>query len=121
MSRTKTTSAPATTPQAEAPVADRSPMFRPFNWINPGEVDTLPTGLVLDTFCKIRDLAGGTRVLVQMLEQNDLAQWCDDVPPLIGEVDRGDLMRMAITASRIASDLADEVLDWAREHGTKSP
>ena len=105
-------------PQAETPV-ERAPAFRPFEWVNQGAGKLPSAERVLDALGQIRDLTCGTRVLMQMLEQDDLAQWCDDVPPLIGETNRGELLRLAITASRIASEAADEVLDWARENGTK--
>lgn len=119
MSRTKTTSAPAPTAPAEQQEPKRA-AFQPFEWVYPGAIKTLPADRVLDALGKIRDLTGGTRVLVQMLEQDELAKDFDDAQPLIGrEADRSDLIRLAITASRIASEVADEVLDWARENGTK--
>lgn len=105
-------------PQAEAPV-ERAPAFQPFTWIDPGTVKTLQADRVLDALGQIRDLTGGTRVLVQILEQDELSKSCDDLPTLIDPTNRGELLRLAITASRIASEVADEVLDWARENGTK--
>lgn len=102
-------------PQAEAPV-ERAPAFQPFTWIDPSTVKTLPADRVLDALGQIRDLTSGTRVLVQMLEQDELAKGSDGVCPLMDANSRGDLLRLAITASRLAAEAAADVIDWAGDH-----
>lgn len=102
-------------PQAETPV-ERAPAFRPFEWVNQGAGKLPSAERVLDALGKIRDLTSGTRVLVQMLEQDELAKGSDGVCPLMDANSRGDLLRLAITASRLAAEAAADVIDWAGDH-----
>jgi hypothetical protein len=94
-------------------------MFKPFQWVAPGAVGPLPADIVLDSLGQIRDLTAGARVLVEMLERDELKDALPDGGRLFHPADRGDLLRLVIAASRAAAESADDVMQWASEHHGK--
>ena len=93
--------------------AAKSPAFRPFRWVDPNRCRTLPADHVLDAIGQIRDLSAGACLLVQMIEQDELERDLNDGRALFALPDRGDLLRLAVAASRAAAGIAAELQDMA--------
>lgn len=119
---TKNTTGTASAEAAALPAAKPAPLFVPFSWTNhtamPG-VLALPSHRVLSALSAVRDLTNGAALVMEIIER-DLVDGLEeeDAPPsLLSDSHRETLMRMAITASRMAAREAETLTDWVQEHG----
>ena len=108
--------------------AKPKPLFKPFSWTEhtsvPGILE-MPSHRVLSAASTVRDLTNGITVVMEMLERDLLDAACYDeddelhTPPLLGGFEQGALLRMAITASKIAAREVETLTDWVMEHGER--
>lgn len=96
--------------------AERGPLFQPFEWIATRPNECMPSNLVTTLASQTRDIAGGVAVLVEIFERDDIDAECadengNDIPPLIGATDRGDLMRLAVAALKLLAQQSASVLE----------
>lgn len=117
---TKTTSAPARS----------DPEFRPQDWYEPMHVGAaIPGSIALPQIGLVLDLTAGARLVLQILEREGVEDGKRDDDseseatgrPLFSGVDRAQLLRFAIAAVTVASDTADDLLEYARESAERSP
>lgn len=95
------------------------PAFQPFTWANVDKCGPVPAGHVINTVSTLRDLMAGSALVMEMLEREDIGQSDPSYRPLFDSAQRGDLLRFAITAMRVAAAEADEVLSGMETHYPK--
>ncbi len=110
-----------------APTTKPAHLFKPFSWFSwtdrtptPGIIP-VPSHRVLSTASTIRDLTNGIELVLEMIERDmiDGHEEEDAPPPLLSNGHRDTLMRMAITAAKIAAREAETLTDWVIETGER--
>ncbi len=128
------TTSPKTTHKDAAPQAGHKPtepekaaqaardqnkaMFQPFAWTHVMRHDVTAAQMLL-AFGRIHDLTRGVRVLVEMIEHDNLEDMSDDPEHLLSRNHRGILERMAIAAADAAADEAERAMSWIDRHHAK--
>ena len=90
-----------------SPALSQSPSFQSFSW---HKADVPPSRKkVLAEYAQ--DVGTGVATLLSLIEYSEIE--AVDERPLLSEVDRGTLLRLAITASKMLARVAEEDIDVA--------
>lgn len=90
------------------------PTHKPFSWLH------TETGSRNARFIeRVLDVTGGLSTCLELVHSTDLAlharTWGEDDLPVLGRVDKERLMRLAIAATSMLSDLAHEEVQWIND------
>lgn len=88
---------------------DSAPLFKEFSWYASDE-STGNAGLIHEA----HDMAAGMAVILEMIEMSGIADGCA-TRPILSQLHRGQLMRMAITSSRLLTDACYDHIQAAND------
>jgi len=99
----------------QAQIADRAdpPAFQPFTWLDQ-DAKKIPGAKLAE---RTRDLSQGIAMVLEMVEQDGLANDCADLPRLMTLGQRGTMLRFAIAAAESLADMAEDQCAWFDNHG----
>jgi len=89
------------------------PLFQAFSWHNP----EVPPSHNKKFFEYAHDVSNGVAILLSLIEFSESEK--EDERPLLCEPDKGALMRLAITASRMLANVAEKQIDSANSAYTQ--
>lgn len=104
------------TASANDSAAKRGPLFQPFEWTATRHNECMPSHLITKLASQTRDIASGVAVLVEIFERDDIDAECadengNDLPPLLGATERGNLMRLAVASLHLLAEQSSSVLE----------
>jgi len=111
-------SGPDITSGAGAAPEQVEPTHKPFSWLH-----TETGGRSARFIERVLDVSGGLNTCLELVHSTDLAlharTWGDGDVPVLGRVDRERLLRLAIAATGMLSDLAHEEVQWINDQPRK--
>jgi hypothetical protein len=112
-------SAQDTTSGAGAAPAQVKTTHQPFSWLR-ADVGGRNARFIE----RVLDVSGGLNTCLELVHSTDLAlharTWGEDDTPILGRVERESLLRLAIAATGMLSDLAHEEVQWINDQARKS-
>jgi hypothetical protein len=97
-----------------------APLHQPFSWLH-----TDAGGRSAKFIERVLDVSGGLNICLNLVHSTDLVlharEWGDDdAAPLLGTVDKERLLRLAIAATDMLSDLAHGEVQWINDQARKA-
>src|SRR5450830_211327 len=98
-------------PNTNTPVPSISQTFEPFSWH--GKPILANTDNLLET---AKDVGSGIALVLQIIEDSELAESHDDGPPMFNAAYRAILLRFAMSSANLLSEAASNVIEWSIEN-----
>lgn len=97
-----------------------APMLEEFKWTHIPERSNVPAHMAADFAGQVQDMARGMAVVLGMLEQYELADFCQGadgqpLPKLLDSVSAGHLQRLCITGLQLLGDKAEHHAKTVKE------